>query len=147
MKAVFNKKIKRHFELLLKKQKKDWPVNFVIHITHRRKNVFLTFTDFDGHVFFRQSFGLAGFEGANKGTDLAKKVTVANFIQQIREMSIFLSELKHQKRVALYSNALPGTSMRWKIIEVMQELYNVVSINETVPIPHNGCRVRKQRRI
>lgn len=147
MKAIFNKKIKRHFELLLKKQKKEWPVNFLIHINQRRKNIFLTFTDFDGHVFFRQSFGLSGFEGANKGTDLAKKVTIANFIQQIREMAFFLSELKHQKKVALYSNVLPGASMRWNIVDVINELYSIVSINENAPIPHNGCRIQKKRRI
>ena len=101
-------------------------------------NTIITITDPNGAVLGWSSSGSSGFKGPKKATPYAASVVVKNLLTKVadygvREVSVFVKGIgggRESSIRAFHSNNI-----------------NVVSITDTTPIPHNGCRPPKPRRV
>jgi len=109
-----------------------------IYIQSTYNNTMMTLTDEKGHVLFWTSAGKIGFKGTKKGTPFAATKTAefaANMINKtgIREVDILVKGVGQGRESALRALATRGV--------------NIASIKDVTPIPHNGCRPPKPRRV
>lgn len=101
-------------------------------------NTIVTITDPNGNVLNWGSAGMAGFKGPKKATPYAASMVVKNLAEKIapfgvKEVNVFVKGIGGGREGAiraLYANGL-----------------NVIAINDVTPIPHNGCRAPKRRRV
>ena len=101
-------------------------------------NTIITITDPTGNTLGWASSGMAGFKGPKKATPYAATMVVKNLMDRIggygvKEVNVFVKGIGAGREGAiraLHSNGL-----------------NVLSINDVTPIPHNGCRPPKRRRV
>jgi small subunit ribosomal protein S11 len=121
----------------INKQKKVTPSGRV-YITAGFNNTIITITDNEGNSLFSGSAGKAGFKGSRKSTPYAatkaaEKVAVEAANEGLREVSVYVKG--------------PGLGRISSIKALKTAGLNVVSITDRTPIPHNGCRAKKRRRI
>lgn len=120
-----------------KKQKKNI-VNGVVHINSTFNNTIITITDLSGNTISWSSAGSVGFKGARKGTPFAaqtatEKASAAAIDQGLRKVEV---------RVRGQGS---GRETSVRVLEVMG--FNIVSVSDITPVPHNGCRPPKRRRV
>lgn len=102
-------------------------------------NTMITLTDNNGDVISWASAGLAGFKGAKKATPYAAQIITKIATQKAREeygleeVSVFVSGVGTGREAAI--RALNANGL------------NVTAIKDTTPVPHNGCRPKKPRRV
>jgi small subunit ribosomal protein S11 len=101
-------------------------------------NTIVTITDLDGNVISWANAGLAGFKGPKKSTPYAAtiicKIAVARAKEQgLNEVSVFVKGV--------------GTGRESAVRALNANGLNVTYIKDVTPIPHNGCRARKPRRV
>ncbi len=120
-----------------KKEKKVVPVG-IVHIRATFNNAIITITDLQGNVISWASSGTLGFKGSRKGTPFAAQQAAVNCGQEA---------VKHgMKRVHVRVKG-PGAG-RESAIRALQSIgLEVKSIKDVTPIPHNGCRPPKRRRV
>jgi small subunit ribosomal protein S11 len=120
-----------------KKEKKVVPVG-IVHIQATFNNAIITITDLQGNVISWASSGTLGFKGSRKGTPFAAQQAAVNCGQEA---------VKHgMKRVHVRVKG-PGAG-RESAIRALQSIgLEVKSIKDVTPIPHNGCRPPKRRRV
>jgi small subunit ribosomal protein S11 len=120
-----------------KKEKKIVPVG-IVHIQATFNNAIITITDLQGNVISWASSGTLGFKGSRKGTPFAAQQAAVNCGQEA---------VKHgMKRVHVRVKG-PGAG-RESAIRALQSIgLEVKSIKDVTPIPHNGCRPPKRRRV
>jgi small subunit ribosomal protein S11 len=121
-----------------KKKLKNVTPSGKVYITAGFNNTIITITDPDGNALFCGSSGKAGFKGSRKSTPYAAtKATesVANEASTagLRDVSVFVKG--------------PGMGRISSIKALKTAGLNVVSITDLTPIPHNGCRPKKKRRV
>lgn len=120
-----------------KKEMKQVPSGRV-YIRSTYNNTMVTVTDSNGNVLGWSSAGLMGFKGPKKSTPYAASVIVRNVVEKVqpfgfKEASVFVKGIGAGRDAAiraLYANGL-----------------NILSIKDITPIPHNGCRPPKVRRV
>lgn len=101
-------------------------------------NTILTITDDDGRVVAYSSSGKAGFIGPKKATPHAAGVVVRTVFEKIKDLGI--------KELKIFVKGV-GTG-RDSALRALSGLgFNVVSVKDITPIPHNGCRPAKTRRV
>lgn len=123
-----------------KKKKKDRassPVG-VAHIDASFNNTIITFSDPAGNVLCWSSCGAQGFKGSRKSTPFAAQVAAEIAAKKaldngIRSVSVLVKG--------------PGTGRESAIRAIGQSGIRVTSIKDITPIPHNGCRPAKKRRV
>ena len=129
-------------EKVLKKevqiQKKVIEKEANVYISSTYNNTILTLTSLEGNVLGWKSAGNIGFKGTKKGTSFAaSKVggAIADFARKlgIEKIHVLVKGIGSGRESALRSLSTHGL--------------NVVSIKDITPIPHNGCRPRKPRRV
>jgi small subunit ribosomal protein S11 len=120
-----------------KKEKKIVPIG-IVHIQATFNNAIITITDLQGNVVSWASAGTLGFKGSRKGTPFAAQQAAVNCGQEA---------VKHgMKRVHVRVKG-PGAG-RESAIRALQSIgLEVKSIKDVTPIPHNGCRPPKRRRV
>jgi small subunit ribosomal protein S11 len=120
-----------------KKEKKAVPIG-IVHIQATFNNAIITITDLQGNVVSWASSGTLGFKGSRKGTPFAAQQAAVNCGQEA---------VKHgMKRVHVRVKG-PGAG-RESAIRALQSIgLEVKSIKDVTPIPHNGCRPPKRRRV
>lgn len=101
-------------------------------------NTLVTITDPNGNTLAWSSAGIAGFKGPKKATPYAASMVVkavADKVAQygVKEVSVFIKGIGGGREGAIRALNTNGL--------------NVVAINEVTPIPHNGCRPPKRRRV
>ena len=102
-------------------------------------NTIVTITDEQGNVISSSSSGKAGFKGTKKGTPFAA--------QQAGEMAAKKAiEISGMKRVQVHVKG-PGSGRETAIRALQSAGLEVEMISDLTPIPHNGCRPRKRRRV
>ena len=109
-----------------------------IYIKSSYNNMLITLTDIKGNVIFWTSAGKLSFKGTKKGTPFAatKVAESASAMinkMKIKEIEIFIKGIGQGREAALRGLAHRGI--------------NIVRIKDVTPIPHNGCRPRKARRV
>ena len=110
----------------------------VEHILASYNNTIITVTDPNGNALGWASAGMAGFKGPKKATPYAASVVVKNLAEKIvdygvKEVSVFVKGIGQGREGAIRAFHTNGI--------------NVISINDVTPIPHNGCRPPKPRRV
>ncbi|KKS31898.1 30S ribosomal protein S11 [candidate division WWE3 bacterium RIFOXYB1_FULL_43_24] len=109
-----------------------------VYITAGMNNTIITVTDSTGNTLFTASSGSAGFKGSRKSTPYAST--------KAAEVAGTAASKAGVRDVAIY---LKGAGLgRISSIKALKTAgLNVVSISDLTPIPHNGCRPKKKRRI
>ncbi len=132
------KKIKEEQEKV-KKEKKDKLVEKAkMFILATFNNTLVTFTDWEGNALASCSSGAAGFKGARKATPFAATVTIEKAIEKVRRFGV--------KAVEIFIKG-PGSGRDAALRAVRAANLRIDLIADVTPIPHNGCRPKKRRRV
>lgn len=120
-----------------KKEKRVVP-HGVVHVKATFNNTIVTVSDPDGGVLTWSSAGRIGFKGSRKGTPFAAQVAGKNAGVQARDFGM--------RSVEVEVNG-PGAGRESAIRALAATGIDVKSIRDVTPIPHNGCRPPKRRRV
>jgi small subunit ribosomal protein S11 len=120
-----------------KKEKKSVPQGRAyIHSTFN--NVIVTLTDPAGNVLSWGSSGTAGFKGSRKGTPYAAQMAAESAAKKAKEYGL--------RQVDVFVRG-PGGGREAAIRSLQIAGLTITSIRDVTPIPHNGCRPPKRRRV
>ena len=120
-----------------KKEKKNIPLGLV-HIQATFNNTIVTITDQTGNVVAWSSSGSLGFRGSRKGTPFAAQQAALTAANKAKESGMRTVEVRV---------AGPGAGRESAIRTLATVGLNVLAIRDVTPIPHNGCRPPKKRRV
>ncbi len=125
-KAVRKKKEKRHL------------VSGVVHVNSTFNNTLITFTDAQGNVVAWSSAGTMGFKGSRKSTPYAAQMAAEDAGRKAQEIGMKDLEVRVKG---------PGSGRESALRALQQIGFVIRSIKDTTPVPHNGCRPPKKRRV
>ena len=108
------------------------------HIQSTFNNTIVTITDPQGNVISWNSAGTVGFKGSRKSTPFAAQMAAEQAAKTAMEHGL--------RKVAVYVKG-PGSGRETAIRSLQAAGLEVSSIQDCTPIPHNGCRPRKRRRV
>jgi small subunit ribosomal protein S11 len=120
-----------------KKEKKNIPVG-IVHIAASFNNTLISITDAHGNLVAQSSSGARGFRGSRKGTPFAAQQAASEAARKAAEVGMREVEVRVKG---------PGGGRESAIRAIVQAGIRVTSIRDTTPIPHNGCRPPKRRRV
>ena len=120
-----------------KKEKKNVP-HAIATVQASFNNTIIAIADQEGGVLAWSSAGRIGFKGSRKGTPFAAQLAAANCAEQAKE---------HGVRSVDVRVTGPGAGRESAIRALQANGLDIKSIKDTTPIPHNGCRPRKRRRV
>jgi len=120
-----------------KKEKKNIPVG-VAHIKATFNNTLVTITDPGGNVVSWSSAGVQGFKGSRKGTPFAAQLAAQDAARKAMEHGM--------RNVDVYVKG-PGAGREAALRALQSAGLSVNLIRDVSPIPHNGCRPPKRRRV
>ncbi|MBU2499075.1 MAG: 30S ribosomal protein S11 [Proteobacteria bacterium] len=121
----------------VKKEKRNVPAG-IIHIQSTFNNTLVTITDNDGNVIASSSAGRQGFKGSRKSTPFAAQMAAQDALKQAMEQGMKTAEVRVKG---------PGVGREAAIRALQVEGFSVSVIRDVTPIPHNGCRPPKRRRV
>lgn len=121
-----------------KKKEKKNIVQGRIHIQSTFNNTIVTSTDLQGNALAWASAGTAGFKGARKGTPFAAQSAAESVAKKSMEQGMRTTEV--------YVNG-PGSGRETAIRAIQGAGLEISLIKDVTPIPHNGCRPPKKRRV
>lgn len=120
-----------------KKEKKDIYYG-VAHIKSSFNNTIVSFSDQQGNVICWASSGQVGFKGSRKSTPFAAQLAAEQAAKQAMEHGV--------KKVDVLVKG-PGSGRETAIRSIQSIGIEVVGIKDVTPLPHNGCRLPKRRRV
>ncbi len=120
------------------KKKKVVPENGIAHIRATFNNTIVSISDASGNVVAWSSAGAQGFKGSRKSTPFAAQVAAEKAAQKARDMGMRKLEV-HIKG--------PGSGRESAVRSLQAVGMEITVIRDKTPIPHNGCRPRKRRRV
>ncbi|MDZ7579782.1 MAG: 30S ribosomal protein S11 [Deltaproteobacteria bacterium] len=120
-----------------KKEKKNIQ-NGVVHIQSTFNNTIITITDPTGNVVAWSSAGAQGFKGSRKSTPFAAQMAASDAAKKAMEHGM--------KNVEVFVKG-PGPGRESALRSLQATGFNVIVIKDVTPIPHNGCRPPKRRRV
>ena len=120
-----------------KRERKNVPFG-VAHIQASFNNTIVTIADSEGNVLSWKSSGSLGFRGSRKGTPFAAQQAAMNAANQAREHGLRSVEVRVSG---------PGSGRESAIRALAAAGIEVRQIKDVTPIPHNGCRPPKRRRV
>jgi small subunit ribosomal protein S11 len=110
----------------------------VVHISAMFNNTIITITDKQGATVCWGSAGAAGFKGNRKGTPFAASIAAQNAYRSATENGM-------QEVDVIVKGPGPGREAAVRALQ--RSSLRVRSITDVTPIPHNGCRPKKRRRV
>ena len=108
------------------------------HIKCTYNNTIVSIADINGNVLGWASSGMLGFKGAKKATPYAATQVVANVSEKVKKYGV--SELE------VYVKGV-GSGREASIRALANNGFDLIMIKDETPIPHNGCRPKKPRRV
>lgn len=120
-----------------RKVKKNIPVGQA-HIKTSFNNTIVCLTDKEGNVLAWESAGSVGFKGSRKSTPFAAQVTAESCAKKGMEHGL--------KKIDVFVKG-PGSGRETAIRSLQAAGLEVMSVKDVTPVPHNGCRPRKRRRV
>ncbi len=121
-----------------KKKEKKNILNGIAHIQSTFNNTIVTVTDPTGNVIAWSSAGAQGFKGSRKSTPFAAQLAAEDAAKKAMEHGM--------RNVEVYVKG-PGAGREAALRALQAAGFNVVLIKDVTPIPHNGCRPPKRRRV
>lgn len=109
-----------------------------VHINATFNNTIVTITDMQGNTVSWSSAGSVGFKGSRKSTPFAASLATEKAVKSAQDMGI--------QEVELYVKG-PGPGRESAIRKVQAMGVKVTAIADVTPVPHNGCRPPKKRRV
>jgi len=110
----------------------------VVHVNSSFNNTMITITDAQGNTISWQSAGGMGFKGSRKSTPYAAQVAAEDAAKKAQEHGLKTVEVNVRG---------PGSGRESALRALQAAGLTVTSIRDTTPIPHNGCRPPKRRRV
>lgn len=110
----------------------------VAHIRATFNNTIITITDLQGNVLVWSTPGIVGFGGSKKSTPFAAQVAAADAARRAKDLGL--------KTVEVLVKG-PGSGRESAIRALQANGLAVTTIKDITPLPHNGCRPRKKRRV
>lgn len=110
----------------------------IAHIRATFNNTLVTITDFNGDTICRESAGSMGFKGSRKSTPFAAQRAAESAASKARKLGVNEVEVRVKG---------PGSGREGAITALQNAGLRIISIEDVTPIPHNGCRPRKRRRV
>jgi small subunit ribosomal protein S11 len=110
----------------------------VVHIQSTFNNTIVTITDQGGNVVAWSSAGVHGFKGSRKSTPFAAQLTAEDAAKKAMEHGM--------RNVEVYVKG-PGAGRESALRSLQAAGFNILLIKDVTPIPHNGCRPPKRRRV
>jgi small subunit ribosomal protein S11 len=123
---------------VFKKKEKRIVPNGVVHVQATFNNTFVSITDVEGRLVCWSSAGALGFKGSRKGTPFAAQQAAARAANAARD---------HGMRSVDVRVKGPGAGRESAIRALATAGLEVRNIKDVTPIPHNGCRPPKRRRV
>ena len=113
-------------------------VRAVVHIKATFNNTLITITDLDGDTICSKSSGSVGFKGSRKSTPFAAQQAAQNCANAAKRNGVREVEIRVKG---------PGAGRESAISALQQAGLRIASIEDVTPLPHNGCRAPKRRRV
>ncbi|MBI5723442.1 MAG: 30S ribosomal protein S11 [Planctomycetes bacterium] len=110
----------------------------VAHVRATFNNTLITITDMNGDTLSRASAGTIGFKGSRKSTPFAAQRAAESAANQAKKMGLMEVEVRVKG---------PGSGRESAITALEAAGLKIISIEDVTPIPHNGCRPPKRRRV
>jgi small subunit ribosomal protein S11 len=108
------------------------------HIKSTFNNTIISITDEEGKVVAWSSAGKVGYQGSRKSTPFAAQLAAENAAEEAKDMGM--------KEIEIFVKG-PGSGRESAIRTLQSAGLNITLIKDITPIPHNGCRPPKRRRI
>lgn len=112
--------------------------NGVVHILATFNNTVVTITDLSGNVVCWSSPGIVGYSGSKRSTPFAAQIAATDAAKKALDLGMQSVEVRVKG---------PGSGRESAIRAVQAAGLTVKSIKDVTPIPHNGCRPSKRRRV
>jgi len=110
----------------------------LVHVQSTFNNTLVAVTTIEGDVLLRGSSGQAGFKGARKGTPFAASQIVTNLTKDMIALGIRAVEINLQG---------PGSGRDSVVRALKTSGFNISVLRDVTPLPHNGARAPKKRRV
>jgi len=120
------------------KKEKKHVVHGIVHIHASFNNTHVTITDLEGNVVTWSSAGTLGFKGSRKGTPFAAKQAATACATAAKDSGLRSCDIRVKG---------PGSGRESAIRALQATGIEIKSIRDVTPIPHNGCRPPKRRRV
>jgi len=121
-----------------KKKIKKVDVAGIAHIKSTFNNTMITITDMNGNVISWASPGTMGFKGSRKSTPFAAQQAADRCAREVMDLGM--------KKVEAWIKG-PGAGREAAIRSLKSAGLEVTRVKDVTPVPHNGCRQRKRRRV
>jgi small subunit ribosomal protein S11 len=121
-----------------KKKEKKNIAEGVAHIQSTFNNTIVTITDLSGNVISWSSAGLQGFKGSRKSTPFAAQMAAEDAVRKAKEQGM--------RKVQVYIKG-PGAGRESALRSLQLAGLTITMIRDVTPVPHNGCRPPKRRRV
>ncbi len=120
------------------RREKRLVVNGVVHIQATFNNTIITITDMSGNVIAQSSPGQVGFKGSRKSTPFAAQLASQSALKKAMALGLKTAEVRVKG---------PGVGREAALRALQVDGFSVTVIRDVTPIPHNGCRPPKRRRV
>ncbi|MDY7009403.1 MAG: 30S ribosomal protein S11 [Planctomycetota bacterium] len=110
----------------------------IVHVKATFNNTLITITDPNGDVLCSCAAGNVGFKGARKSTPFAAQRAAENAAYRAKKMGVTEVEVRVKG---------PGSGREGAVTALQGAGLRITTIEDVTPIPHNGCRPRKRRRV
>ena len=121
-----------------KKKEKKNITDGIAHIQSTFNNTIVTITDMSGNVIAWSSSGLQGFKGSRKSTPFAAQMAAEDVVRKAKEQGM--------RKVQVYIKG-PGAGRESALRSLQIAGLTITLIRDVTPVPHNGCRPPKRRRV
>ena len=121
-----------------KKTRKNVP-EAIIHITATLNNTHVVVSDLEGNILTWSTWGSSGFKGAREATPYAAQITSENAVSKAKT-------LHNVERARVFVKGI-GAGREQAVRGIVNAGVDLVSIYDVTPVPHNGCRKPKARKL
>ena len=121
-----------------KKKERKNIVRANVHIKSTFNNIIITVTDLDGNVVVWESAGGIGFKGSRKSTPFAAQRAAESVARKAVEHGV--------QKVDIFIKGT-GSGRETAVRTIQAAGIEVLGVNDITPVPHNGCRPKKRRRV
>ena len=130
--------VKQPSQTKVKKKVKKNISTAIAHVNSSFNNTLITITDYQGNTIAWSSSGSMGFKGSRKSTPYAAQLAAEDAGKKASEHGVKIVDIEVQG---------PGSGRESALRALQVVGFQVNSIRDVTPIPHNGCRPKKRRRV